>query len=59
MIYFCIPSYKRAFEQRTLEYLESIGIKKEQIYISKQTQEDYKEYIADMKEKLDYYLTDK
>lgn len=44
MIYFCIPSYKRAFEQRTLDYLESIGIKKEQIYISTQTEEDYKEY---------------
>lgn len=41
---FCIPSYKRAFEQLTLDYLESMEINKERIYISTQTKDDFKEY---------------
>lgn len=43
-IVFCIPSYRRAKKQKTLEYLESMGIPKEIIYISTQTEEDYNEY---------------
>lgn len=41
---FCIPSYKRSYEQKTLEYLEKLGINKENIYISTQTEEDYVSY---------------
>lgn len=41
---FCIPSYNRCDEQKTLDYLESLGISKDDIYISTQTEEDYKKY---------------
>ena len=41
---FAIPSYKRSHEQLTLDYLENMGFEKENIYISTQTQEDYKIY---------------
>lgn len=43
-IIFAIPSYKRSKEQTTLEYLEKIGYSKDNIYISTQTEKDYKEY---------------
>lgn len=42
---FCIPSYKRSEEQKTLTYLESMGVNKEKIYISTQSEEDYKKYL--------------
>ncbi len=42
---FGIPSYKRCEEQLTLDYLESMGYSKEQIYISTQTKEDYENYL--------------
>ena len=41
---FCIPSYKRSEEQKTLAYLESMGVEKEKIYISTQSKEDYEIY---------------
>lgn len=44
MFYFGIPSYKRYGRQTTLEYLKSLGYKKDQIIISTQTQEDYELY---------------
>lgn len=42
--YFGIPTYKRPDNQRTLTYLEKIGISKEQIIMSVQTEQDYKDY---------------
>ena len=39
-----IPSYKRDFEQLTLDYLENMGYTKKEIYISTQTQDDYEKY---------------
>lgn len=42
--YFCIPSYKRAHRQKTLELLEKIGTPKETIIMSVQTDDDRKEY---------------
>lgn len=42
--YFAIPSYKRAEKQKTLKLLESLGVPKDQIVMSVQTQEDYAEY---------------
>lgn len=44
MFYFGIPSYKRAKNQITLEYLTKLGYDKKQIIISTQTEEDYCEY---------------
>lgn len=44
MIYFGIPTYRRAEKQSTLEYLERVGIRREQIYMSVQNEEDYHEY---------------
>lgn len=44
-IIFGIPSYNRSERQITLDYLESMGIPKENIYISTQTEEDYKIYL--------------
>ena len=44
MIYFGIPSYQRSEKQLTLEYLESVGVKPEQIVMSVQTEEDYEKY---------------
>lgn len=44
-IYFAIPSYKRDFEQLTLDYLENMGVDREHIFISTQTEEDYYKYI--------------
>ena len=44
MIYFGIPTYKRAHKQATLEYLESVGVQREQIIMSVQTETDYAEY---------------
>ena len=44
MIYFGIPSYKRAEKQLTLNYLHNLGYTKEQIIISTQTEDDFKEY---------------
>lgn len=41
-----IPSYKRDFEQLTLEYLERLEFPKSQIYMSVQTEEDYNAYRA-------------
>ena len=41
---FAIPSYKRSEKQTTLEYLISMGVSKEQIYISTQTKEDFEIY---------------
>ena len=35
-----IPSYRRADKQTTLEYLERIGVSKERIVLSVQTEED-------------------
>lgn len=46
MIYFGIPTYKRAEKQSTLEYLERVGVKREQIYMSVQTKDDYRDYSA-------------
>lgn len=39
-----IPSYKRADKQVSLQYLVSLGIKKERIYIFVQTKEDFDKY---------------
>lgn len=44
--YIGIPSYKRADNQRTLDYLEKIGIDKTQIVMSVQSGSDYEEYAA-------------
>ena len=44
MIYFGIPSYKRAGKQSTLDYLESVGVEKSQIIMSVQTEEDEEAY---------------
>lgn len=41
---YAIPSYKRAQRQTTLEYLSSIGVPKELIWIFVQTDEDLREY---------------
>lgn len=43
-IYYCIPSYKRSEEQKTLEYLESMNINKDYIFIATQTIEDFETY---------------
>lgn len=43
-IIFAIPSYKRCEKQLTLEYLESLGFGKNNIYISTQTEEDFEKY---------------
>nr|DAN84133.1 MAG TPA: hypothetical protein [Caudoviricetes sp.] len=40
----CIPSYKRAKTQRTLDYLEKIGAPKEHITLSVQTLDDLNKY---------------
>lgn len=45
MFYFAIPSYKRSEQQITLGYLKKLGYLKEQIYISTQTEDDYREYL--------------
>ncbi|MCD8206451.1 MAG: hypothetical protein LUD72_00785 [Bacteroidales bacterium] len=42
-----IASYKRAENQRTLAYLESIGVPKERILMAVQTSEDYDSYRAE------------
>lgn len=44
MFYFGIPSYKRADNQETLNYLNKLGYKKENIILSVQTQQDYEAY---------------
>ena len=44
MIYFGIPSYQRSEKQLTLDYLESVGVRPEQIVMSVQTEEDYEKY---------------
>lgn len=41
MIYYGIPTYKRADKQITLEFLKSIGIAKEQIVLATQVPEEY------------------
>lgn len=41
---FGIPSYKRGAKQRTLQMLIDYGYEKEDIVISTQTEEDYREY---------------
>lgn len=43
-VVFAIPSYKRSDKQLTLEYLESMDIPKQIIYIATQTEEDYELY---------------
>lgn len=43
-INFCIPSYQRANRQKTLTLLEKIGVPKEQIVLSVQTEVDKIEY---------------
>ena len=42
--YFATASYKRAENQRTVAYLERLGIEKEKIIVTVQTEEDFKEY---------------
>ena len=39
-----IPSYKRDFEQLTLDYLERLEFPKSMIYMSVQTEDDYNAY---------------
>lgn len=41
-----IPSYKRADKQLTLKYMVSLGMRKEQIYIFVQTEDDLQAYEA-------------
>lgn len=41
---FGIPSYKRAEKQSTLSYLNRLGYSRKDIYISTQTEEDYRIY---------------
>jgi hypothetical protein len=41
-----IPSYKRDFEQLTLDYLERLEFPKSMIYMSVQTEDDYNAYRA-------------
>lgn len=43
---FAIPSYKRAFEQLTLDYLAKLGVPRDMIVMSVQTQGDYDAYRA-------------
>ena len=43
-VIYVIASYKRADKQPTLDYLEGLGAKKDQIIISTQTESDFKEY---------------
>lgn len=48
---YAIPSYNRADKQTTVNYLNTIGVKKEKIYVFVQTRKDEKEYkekIGDM-----------
>lgn len=44
MIYFGIPSYRRADKQATLDYLESLGVNKKQIIVSVQDEQDREAY---------------
>ena len=43
---FAIPSYKRDFEQLTLDYLARLNVPREMIYMSVQTESDLKAYKA-------------
>lgn len=43
-LFIAIPSYKRAHEQLTLDYLERVGFPKEMIIMSVQTEEDFQLY---------------
>lgn len=43
---FAIPSYKRAFEQLTLDYLAKLGVPRDMIVMSVQTQDDLEAYRA-------------
>ena len=43
---FAIPSYKRAFEQLTLDYLTKLGVPRDMIVMSVQTRDDYDAYRA-------------
>lgn len=45
-VHFGIASYRRADNQRTIEYLESLGVDKSRILVSVQTREDYEAYTA-------------
>ena len=44
MIYFGIPTFQRSEKQLTLDYLERVGAKREQIIMSVQTETDYDAY---------------
>lgn len=46
MIYYGIPSYKRAFQSKTIDYLSSMGVPRERIILSLQNEDDVKEYTA-------------
>jgi hypothetical protein len=46
MIYYGIPSYKRAFQSKTIDYLSSIGVPRERILLSLQNEDDVREYTA-------------
>lgn len=50
-IKFLIPSYKRVNKQLTLDYLLGLGYLPEDIYISTQTEDDYKAYLPIYKDK--------
>lgn len=41
---FCIPTYKRSDRQDTLQYLKSVGIEQNEVYLFVQTEEDYRLY---------------
>ena len=41
---FYIPSYRRAYKQKTLAYLSQLGYSREEIVVATQTREDYDEY---------------
>lgn len=45
-VFFGIPTYKRSEKQPTLDYLERIGIDRQHIIMSVQTESDYKAYLA-------------
>lgn len=45
-VYYAIPSYLRSDKQETVDYLRSVGIPKERIYVFVQTEDDYSKYKA-------------
>lgn len=57
-VVFAVPSYLRSEKQETVDYLRSVGIPKDKIYVFVQTDDDYEKYMKEHGDKCEIVKKD-